>query len=115
MEQPFYIGQEVVALKSASNNFGVELTKGEVYIVKDMIQCKCGNWHIDVGISLSYLGMTACECGKIIVPQTRICHVSARLLAPVSRLRISDELTIAADLLQPQVEERADVHELVNN
>ena len=80
---PFYIGQRVVALRNASNQIGVSIKKGQIYVVKDCIQCACGNWDIDLG--LPYIGTRFSTCRQCtnILPITR-AWVNAKILAPIT-------------------------------
>lgn len=40
---PFYVGQKVVALKSATV-LGASVVKGNTYTVAVIMQCSCGKW-----------------------------------------------------------------------
>jgi len=61
----FKIGQEVVCIKSnvhINGNIGVKRDK--TYTILNIIQCKCGNVSLDVGISMSDVAGTNCGCGR---------------------------------------------------
>jgi len=40
---PFYIGQKVIAIRNHSRGL---FKKGEVFVVRALTQCVCGNWGI---------------------------------------------------------------------
>lgn len=59
--QPFYVGQEVEAIKDHSQG---AFKKGDRFIVDEVLKstCKCGCWCVKVGVGS--LGMKTGECTK---------------------------------------------------
>ncbi len=47
---PFYVGQEVVAVESFTNNSGARIIRGMDYVVKGIAWFPCGCCAIDVGL-----------------------------------------------------------------
>lgn len=68
---PFYVGQKVVCLKSATNNFGHYCVKDHVYTVLELNRCKCGAWKIDIGVKDESNHATKMSCGKCKGPYDR--------------------------------------------
>ncbi len=84
MNAPFSIGQEVVCIKTHSEN---EITKGDEFIVLGMKQCPdCKMWWVDVGRTNPFPKMSICGCGR---PDEReiISWFGAPLFAPITRAR----------------------------
>lgn len=109
---PFYIGQEVVALTSFPDGSRI---KNKIYTVLDIEQCKCGKWSIDIG-DRGITAMIQCNyCDYLTTEFTEIEWHESEEFAPVTRLRISEHLTIAEGLAVEPVQERADVvKEIIN-
>lgn len=50
-EQPFYIGQKVVALDSY-NYHGVKFNEGDIFTITGIRKfCKCDYWSVSIGIN----------------------------------------------------------------
>lgn len=81
---PFYVGQKVVALRSVKTELN-GIVKGTVYTVKELTQCTCGEWKVDVGLMVSKTGRCLCAtCDSPYgVTGSRVIYVAAPLLAPV--------------------------------
>jgi len=75
---PFYVGQEVVAIKD-----GTTLKRGKDYVVTGIFfPCKCGKWRVTVGI-VSSKSQTKCyDCGFEHVNETNERQYSSKLFAP---------------------------------
>lgn len=79
---PFHPGQRVVALRSCKNDFGMELVKGKIYIVIDVVGCSCGEWNVDVGIYTPEGGVSPCaQCGRLL--NKIAAYVTYEWLAPI--------------------------------
>lgn len=112
MEAPFYVGQEVVALRDDWITAS-QFKKGDTFFVKDIIRfCSCNSYSIEIGLKQTGIGF--CKKCQTNTPNDGKRWLNPNYFAPVARLRISEHLAITADLLQPQVEERADVKEFIN-
>lgn len=112
---PFHVGQEVVALVTIHHHFSGGIKKGNIYQVLSIDRCRCGKWSVgfaSVNCNLN-LKRNCSEC-KSNMPVGNYWYTNAKHFAPVSRLRISEHLTIAEGLAVDAVEERADVKEIVN-
>lgn len=103
---PFYIGQEVVALDSHSDGSRV---KDKIYTVLALEKCRCGVWSIDIGDRGINAYPECIYCKHVLDFSTEIEWHESKHFAPVSRLRVSEHLTIAEGLAVDAVEERADV------
>jgi|GEM_PF-4104383 len=107
MEQPFYIGQEVVALKDSVNTEGSKVFEGKTYIVQDIAQCKCGEWWVDVGSRSSYTA--DCECGsclRIVRRKTKAIYGQAKYFAPIERAKtkyVVKEVEVAPTIRELEV------------
>lgn len=82
MEQPFYIGQKVVAIYSATNNYGFSIEKGKLYFILDLYKCKFGFWKVDVGLHDPLQATTKCPCGH--EWQTKQVFCGAFMFAPIA-------------------------------
>ncbi len=81
---PFYINQEVVAIRDHSQG---KFKKGDEFIVRAIGKerwCKCRNgWYVDVGkTQLSELGFTCTVCGHIIYAKSLSVLYAASSFAP---------------------------------
>ncbi len=81
-QQPFYIGQEVVALRSANVDL-CSITKGHKYIIMSLRFC-C-RWHVDIG-HLQYVGSMCEFCGDTNIDKK--FWYNANNFAPIERTRI---------------------------
>ena len=80
---PFFVGEEVVCIKSAKNDYG-RVVKGKHYFVDEIRQCKCGKWIVYVGLfpqkkSSVYV---RCSCGNRWRHKGKL-GVNAKLFAPI--------------------------------
>jgi hypothetical protein len=100
-EQPFYIGQKVVALKQLHT-----ICKDEVCTVEDCFKCSCGHWHVTLCEKLGKSGKFSCtKCSKMIKQTSLYSGSQASDYAPVT----STYSDITASLAQDAVQERLDV------
>jgi hypothetical protein len=79
-EQPFYIGEKVVAVKS----FG-RVTKDSEYTIIDIAQCSCGAWHVLVK-EIAYSGAPnypCCTCYKKVNLSAGYSGGPAKFFAPI--------------------------------
>jgi len=88
MEQPFYIGQEVVCIHGGTLKGGRTVNKGDQFIVINLLQCNCGSWKVDVGLKIpdDYIGSCSCGCGNR-YSTDYTAWVSAASLAPIERAK----------------------------
>lgn len=79
-QQPFYIGQKVVALKTISTT---GLIKDKVYVVTGIKACvRCGVYSINVGIKIP--GNSTCACdNETVLSNTGIWWADVELFAPL--------------------------------
>jgi hypothetical protein len=100
-EQPFYIGQKVVALSEA-----YLFVKGKVYTVGECFCCsKCGHWHITVIESDASVGVFHCSNCLGMIKNTLHHGRSAKHFAPI----VKERSDIRTSLAQDAVQERLDV------
>lgn len=61
---PFYVGQEVIAIRDHSI---LDFKKGQEFRVLSIKKsfCKCNDWEIDIGIRKDYNLIICTCCGKI--------------------------------------------------
>jgi hypothetical protein len=86
MEQPFFIGQKVVALRFASNGAKTrQLTKGEHYTVEELIECPhCEYWNVLLKELRSDRGCSSCcSCPRILQSVSTHAFVPHEWLAPL--------------------------------
>lgn len=75
---PFYKGQRVVNVKRIIH---ARIKKGTEFIVKDLLQCKCGEWAVDVGVKLKGEFEISCVCEAVL--SERIVWLQHSLFRPV--------------------------------
>lgn len=80
-QQPFYIGQEVVCIKTHSQGVVKKKDKLRVFAIKQS-DC-CGMWLVDVGVRLDYNGTQGCVCGSTTIFDHPIWWLCASLFAPI--------------------------------
>jgi hypothetical protein len=106
MEQPFYVGQEVVALRDSLNAIGDKCFKGQTYIVQSMKKCSCGSWHVDIGCLSTYVADAHCPCGRLIKKKTRALYGSSKFFAPIERAKtkyVIKEVEVAPQIRELEV------------
>jgi len=80
--KPFYIGQQVVAVRNGRNG---QVKKGEIKTVLDLVQCICGSWKIDVGLMVVRGTGTMClDCNNNAINTDYRMLCSVDLFAPIN-------------------------------
>lgn len=78
--QPFYIGQEVVALDNGEQS---GLVEGKTYVILGLLK-PCGHWMVDVGIKSPGKGMNCPKCHTEFAMGTGIFWLFATRFAPIT-------------------------------
>lgn len=100
---PFHPGQRVVRTGPSTKY----VNNGHTYTVTECTLCKCGRWHIDVGIVDERIADLHCtHCFSILVKRTDKMLYDSDKFAPISPRH--QDVEIVEDLLRQPVEERLD-------
>jgi hypothetical protein len=77
----WYIGQEIVAVKSHPHGHFV---KGQDYVIKGLrdSQCKCNEVEIDIGVRDNYNAFCCKHCNTTIRGKFTVCFFSETNFAP---------------------------------
>ena len=88
MEQPFKIGQKVVRIGKTVPGI---CEKGKIYTVKELFQCKCGDWKIccDEFPSAKGAQIGFCSCGVKQFVHLEMYFGICENFAPIQRERIN--------------------------
>lgn len=118
-EQPFYIGQRVIAKRTISNIAGIGIVKDNTYVVMDLWQCPiCKLWSVDIGLRCEPCGNLICS-GALHKSPKKYDHtvlVWSEFLAPITEAYADMTAEIASSV--KTTEEKPDVHKIkepVNN
>ena len=98
---PFYTGQEVISVCSCTNNQGVGFSKGQIFTIKGIFLCKCGEWKVDIGLFRSIQKSCSCNCGDEHFGKTVWANSDA--FAPIERKRIC--YVVVSETLKEQTQE----------
>lgn len=114
---PFTVGQEVVCIESATSRVdsSIKVEEGKVYRVVDIMKCNCGQWYVDVGVTLpNGYGYCRCDCGKY-VSSERVYSLT-RFFAPI-QTQYTDITKELADSVKETVEapDKILIPQTVNN
>lgn len=93
MESRFYIGQDVVCIRSHSEG---RVKEGEVFVIRGLMAspCKCGVLVLDVGINSNGNERYKCVyCGDIVKKHPNVFWFGNALFKPLDELADISELT----------------------